>query len=108
MSKRAAAALPEYPEHQKLLAAKPRSEVIGAFIEWLPTQNLWFCKVHVHDEDCTKFCEARHDYYGVTVEALLARYFEIDLNVIETEKRAMLDEIRNVGRRGGLDVTDVT
>lgn len=62
----------EYPEHDRLQAVHVESQAQGELLEWL------------------------RDYKGIYLDitTILAEYHEIDLNKIETEKRAMLAEIR--------------
>jgi len=63
-----------YPEHDKLAAVHAESQPIGTFLDWL---------------QCEK---------GVIlperIEVLLAEYFEINLDLIEMEKRVMLSDCR--------------
>jgi len=79
-----------YPEHDKLSAVRERSQAIGEFIEWLPSKGLHLAEF-VEDSD------PLND--GVLMLAhrpiveLLAEFFEIDLNKIEQEKRAMLSSL---------------
>lgn len=86
----------KYPEHEKLAKVKNESQVIGGFLEWLD------------NEEGVSLCR----FEGVeiviehtSVEALLAKYFEIDLKVIEREKRAMLDELRQAAKLGHFTTT---
>lgn len=75
----------KYPEHVKQDKVGPDAQVIGEFIEWLQEQYS-ICWWH---EDSTSFYPSH-----VSVEQLLASYFKIDLEKIEQEKRAMLEELR--------------
>lgn len=72
-----------HPEHEKLKAIRAESQICGDFIKWLEQQG-W------------AICQFRDAFDGewvpisFTLEKLLAQRFEIDLNKLEAEKRAML------------------
>jgi len=77
--------MPKYPECEKLAAVHEKSQTIGAFLEWLETKDislmLWcpgdnFRRPHM------------------SIEKMLAEFFEIDLNKVEEERRAMLEDMR--------------
>lgn len=70
-----------YPEHQKLRAIADRSQAIGEFLDWMGHQGFW-----LHDRD-------GFEPHG-SVQDWLARYFDIDRDKIEAEKRAMLEALR--------------
>lgn len=77
------------PEHDKVRAVKDRSQEIGNFIEWLQENNMQICsREEVFPE--------HHQWFPThkSIETLLAEYFEIDLDKLEEEKRAMLAELR--------------
>lgn len=81
----------DYPEHERLSKVRDKSQAIGEFLEWLNEQDL-----HL----------ARYDHRGVKLEPVpweiqnrLADFFGIDLNVLEDEKRTMLDEQRKLKRK---------
>lgn len=82
-----------YPEHDKLQAVAGKSQVIGEFIEWLREQGIYLAT-----DDFDKIYPIHQ-----SVETLLASFFEIDLNVIEKEKRQMLDSLRGDGPLGLFD-----
>ncbi len=77
------AAARQYPEHEKLRAVSEQSQVIGEFL----------------DNCCFTLCEYSHEldeYCPVqySIQEVLAKYFNIDLNKIEAEKRQMLETLR--------------
>lgn len=78
-----------YPEHEKLKALEGANQIVGNFIEWLGEAG---------------YIIAKEDRYGdlypayLRVEQLLAEHFEIDLNTLEREKEAMLEEIRGANQ----------
>jgi hypothetical protein len=73
----------KYPEHDKLAAVKDKSRAIGEFLERAYREGVRLCEAD--DEGWIPL--------GERIEATLARYFEIDLQRLEDEKRAMLDEL---------------
>jgi len=86
-----------YPEHTRLHAIKDDSQKIGAFLDWLEAQ-----------EEAIRLCrwnDQRAEYERIYegVETILSRYFEIDLNKIETERRAMLEEQRRLNIYEGVE-----
>ena len=98
-----------YPEHDKLRAVAPYSQKVGEFLDWLSEQGVALCRRHDHTEDCEPDEYAggayRERYTCGYLEGewvpdaegtidRLARFFEIDLQKIEDERRAMLDAIR--------------
>lgn len=81
----------DYPEHEKLKKVKHTSQAIGEFLEWLSTQGLTVCETYRNPDSLRD-----GEYFPATssTNALLARFFEIDLEKIEKEKQAMLEEMR--------------
>lgn len=83
-----------YPEHDKLKALGDRRSEVQGFLDWL-----------LDDNDGLMFAR----YGGRTGEILLpvyeqrevmmARYFDIDLTVLDDEKRAMLDRQRDLNEQ---------
>lgn len=80
-----------YPEHEKLRSIMDEAGPIGQFLEWLDTQSIELCR---RDD---KWINQPFEAITERREALLARYFDIDLAKIEDEKRAMLAELREAG-----------
>jgi len=87
--------VPEYPEHEKLKAVQAESQAIGEFMDW--AMNARTPPILLR--------EAVYDEYDrplgklITISDLLAEYFEIDQNKLETEKRKMLEELRKQQER---------
>lgn len=75
-----------HPEHEKLTLVRDKSQAIGEFLEWLPTQGIHLCTFHYQDN------QYRTAYTPIT--ELLAKFFDIDLDKLENEKLAMLDSLR--------------
>lgn len=92
----------DYPEHDKLAAVADDSHTIGEFLEWLSGEGITLCTWRDRatiDQDMLQagvvFIEADHHYpVGWSLEETLARYFDIDQNKLEAEKRALLADLR--------------
>lgn len=85
----------QYPEHDKLQAVKNQSQLIGEFLEWLNSQGLYLAAWQEIDTIFGKDSELVISY--LSINDILARFFEIDLDKLEDEKRQMLDSIREMG-----------
>lgn len=77
---------PETPECDRMLDVHDLSQTIGAFLDWLPEVNLRVC---TYDEKTGEFYPP-----GTSINRLLAQYFDIDLDKVEREKRAILEWVR--------------
>jgi hypothetical protein len=105
VSRRAA---PRYPEHDKLQTVKESSQAIGEFLDWLQNeQAVVLAKEHQHSEDCyqdgDRVCGVQRDELAAVIAPIhcwLARYFDIDEEKLESEKRQMLDEMRSAASAG--------
>lgn len=97
----------KYPEHEKLRAVAPQSQIVGTFLDWLRDEKgISLAVKHEHNESCLE--ERRWNRCGhsagdylpafASTRNLLAEFFEIDEEKIENEKRAMLAELRNSQR----------
>ena len=87
------------PEHDKLRAVKDESQGIGAFLEWLREEGLTVCRFQQLVRHSGELGDYSPEGYYPTrdgTEKLLARYFEIDLDKLESEKHAMLYGLREV------------
>lgn len=85
------------PEIEKMDAVVDRSQEIGAFMEWLQEQRIFLAQYHRHTTGCEAPCDINENRlwpYPYTMETVLARYFEIDLTKVETEKREILEAHR--------------
>ena len=73
-------------ECDKMLAVGDKSQPIGEFLEWLIGQGLIICK----------FSDNHGEYipHYEPIERLLARFFGIDLDKVEAEKRKILEDLR--------------
>ena len=79
----------ELPEHEKLKLVKDRSQSIYDFLEWCAEQGMALAS---YGEERGYRDTLFH--VGESREQLLARFFEIDLDKLENEKRAIIEEMR--------------
>ena len=75
------------PELDKMRAARDTSQTIGDFIDWLSYNDMRIC-------DYCDYGEGEYHPTRLTIEQLLAKYYEIDLNKVEEERCAILNELR--------------
>lgn len=73
----------KYPECAKLASRRDDSLVLSSFVDWLCETGLVLC---AFDPEIGEYSPTRESN-----ERLFARYFDIDLNKVEDERRAMLD-----------------
>jgi hypothetical protein len=72
----------DFPEHDKLAAVQDQSQIVGEFMEWAEENGYQLMAVD----------DGRP--YGVALEPVLADWLGIDLEKLDKEKRAMLNEMR--------------
>lgn len=77
----------KYPECEKLAEVSKDSQIIGQFLDEMK---------YAGKELCT-FDDSEEQWMPVrgTIESILAEYFGIDMNKVEEERRAILDDIRS-------------
>ena len=86
-----AAIMIKTPECDKLADIRSESQLLGEFLAWLPSQNIFLC-------DCNREGFSNDTLYVPTlmnIEKLLATYFNIDLEKVELEKRQLLEALRS-------------
>lgn len=81
-------------EIEKLQAVQGESQRIGEFLDWLQGERKlviaqWQKRNLDPSDDWDELVPA-----GMTINGLLAEFFEIDLDKIEEEKLALLNELR--------------
>ncbi len=79
------------PEHKRIIKIQEQSQLIGEFLEWLQTGQAQ------KDGKPVELAYMGENYLlplMETIDTVLARYFHIDLDKIEHEKRPMLALIR--------------
>lgn len=100
----------EYPEHTKMHAAKPESQSIGRFLDWLINERKPSTAIYEYQRQlpwppghevtarehrfAEKFIAGEYVPIIASIEKLLAQYFEIDLDKIEQERLKMLEAQR--------------
>jgi hypothetical protein len=83
------------PELDKMKAVQDKSQAIGEFLEHLGEKGLVICcYASRQDEEKTGYEEGDLIPLHNSIEKNLADYFGIDLNKVEQERRALLDELR--------------
>lgn len=73
-------------ECEKISAVKEQSQICGSFLEWLQEKGVVLASYHEHDDELYP--------YRYSIETLLAEFFEIDLEKVEEETRAILEKLR--------------
>jgi hypothetical protein len=84
----------QYPEHDKLQTVSDKSQVIGEFIEWLTSEKIELCKWQESRNDEHAFTPSGFYTWLASTEEILAKYFNINTQKLETEKRQMLAELQ--------------
>lgn len=80
--------MPEYPECAKLIAVSEESQIIGEFLDSTPYVLAEYVTFEGHDR-------ATLTPVSSSIEDILSKYFGIDMNKVEAERRQMLDNIRD-------------
>jgi hypothetical protein len=87
---------PTYPMHEKLKALGTNRAAVQRFIDWLYDEQEW--------QICEEMEYERGEYGDRLLpimkrrEDIMAEFFEIDLTMLDDEKRAMLDHIRKLNQ----------
>jgi len=96
----------KYPECEKLNGVSAFSQKIGEFLDWLEQElSCSICTAHsiddMDEDDPTDYGDLEEVYLPVLSrkEKLLAKFFNIDLNKIEKERRQMLGELQKQERK---------
>jgi hypothetical protein len=79
---------PECPECEKLAKVSKESDKIGDFLDWLHQNGATICEWDNRREEYYK----SYDYNNI--QKVLSLYFNIDLDKVEKERRALLEWIR--------------
>jgi uncharacterized tellurite resistance protein B-like protein len=77
---------PATPECERISQVAKESFQLSTFIDWLSENGFTICEWSNETQG--------YERPVISTNALLARYFEIDLNKVEQERRALLDWIR--------------
>ncbi len=122
----------EYPEHKKLKAVQELSQACADFLDWLGEQGIWLARYDTVSDVCRNCeHDAEHPWTGGCAatkdngmpckctnndrgnpdrlfpvfnrkDELLAEHFQIDLKVLEQEKQAMLDAMRQMNKQAAI------
>lgn len=87
-----------YPEGQKVKEVQKESQALGEFLDHLKEKGIYLCAQHSHSEACDKDCFLKKkEWFPISdsIEKVLAQYFCIDFEKLESEKLVMLEEIKN-------------
>ena len=79
----------QYPECEKMKAVEKESRIISSFLDWLSEKDIALCKLEPTGD-------IRKEFFMIstTHERLLAEHFNIDLDRVEKERRAILAIVR--------------
>lgn len=77
----------KYPECEKLHAVSEKSQELGFFLDWLTSNGIVLAKWH---DDIDQLYPAHE-----TIQNILARYFDIDMNKVDEERAQILEELRS-------------
>lgn len=81
------------PECERMVQVAPFSQMIGDFLDWLNEQGIQLCEIDPFASTSDhRAWWPRHEPYNT----LLARYFQIDLNLVEEERRNILAQLQTV------------
>lgn len=97
----------KYPEAEKISAVREESRIIGSFLEWLFSSNLTLCQwredTYYNEEgdlisdkrpmDYDFFEPAQYVPVRISINDLLAEYYEINLARYEEERTEMFKEL---------------
>lgn len=76
----------KYPESSRLLAVSKESQTCGEFLDWLRSKGFVLAEYDPESESGRLYPA----HFSTT--SLLAEFFGIDINKLEQEKRAVLEE----------------
>lgn len=86
----------KYPQSERLLEVKEKSQEIGEFITWLHSQGFEIAEWSENEDEDTQYSMPEILYpTQLSTERLLAKYFDIDLDELENERRQMIEELQN-------------
>ena len=76
---------PKTPECERLKDVAPVSQKIGEFVDWLQTEKKFIICEEYEDGGITT-----NESAYLNMEKLLAEFFEINMDKVEKERRALL------------------
>jgi len=93
-----------YPESEKWGEVKPEADTLTEFLDWLSGKGIMLGK-HVLPEGYRNQVFAP---LATNVQDLIYEYFEVDYNLLETERRQMLEAFRASASTAVLEGTENT
>lgn len=85
---------PATPELDRLRAVLPKAELLTEFVDWLNGQGIALCSLQETGRTWTDGPERLWLPHSEPYERLFERFFGLDPNKMETERRALLDYLR--------------
>lgn len=79
-----------YPEHQKLKAISDKSQCVADFWDYMEQQGIVFAERGENSQFLYHTMKNKRDF--------IAEFFDIDMNKIEAEKRAMIEDLQKINR----------
>jgi hypothetical protein len=83
---------PSTPTLNKMARVRHQSQVVGEFMEWLQQQGYVVCRKYLGENRFLPIFES--------IEELLARFFDVDLEAAERERRLLLEWARRAESAG--------
>ena len=84
-----------YPEHAKLRALGAKPQCVGEFISWLRRSGMEVCEAKLNPRKT----DITYDPVHSSITQLLEKYFQIDNQLLNDEKEAMLEALRGRNER---------
>lgn len=78
------------PMLEKLASVRDQSQIIGEFLDYMNTREIEMCEFQEDRDGDGNYFPTR-----MSIEEMLALFFEIDLKEAEKERQILLDSIRN-------------
>ena len=78
-------------DFQHLIIESGQSDLLAKFYDWLIEKDYYIC----YRDEGDKYDDGGYYPISSSPEKLFADFFGIDLNKIEEERRAILEELRN-------------
>jgi hypothetical protein len=82
-----------FPEHEKMAAVQEHTQVMGEWVSWLQAKGYVLAEYGTGKPGDDRSPDRLYAVHSDPM-ALMAEFFDIDPVKVETEKRAMLDEMR--------------
>lgn len=86
---------PLTPELDRRSEVLPKAEVLTEFVDWLNAEGFVIARIVPENEEQHAHIEANYEPY----ERMFERFFGLDGNKIEAERRALLDWLAKAPKR---------